>query len=152
MYIIDPIQHGTICIQLEMHSQVQIQTPNVAVLFKCLQSNIGTWVEHLCILKSSYGLDHCQLQILWQSAGYSIGVDDICGEAYTKHKGEELGVHTMFTTIFRYKCGRKLRTIVVCSMVWAALARVMWQEASLVPRPRPAFRHLQYGKVGGAWV
>ena len=24
MYSIDPIQHGTICIQLEMHAQVQI--------------------------------------------------------------------------------------------------------------------------------
>jgi len=25
------------------------------------------------------------------------------------------------------------------------------EKASLVPRPRPAFRRLQYGKVGRAW-
>ena len=24
-------------------------------------------------------------------------------------------------------------------------------DLSLVPRPRPAFRRLQYGKLGGAW-
>ena len=29
--------------------------------------------------------------------------------------------------------------------------QILQVQHSLVPRPRPAFRHLQYGKVGRAW-
>ena len=31
------------------------------------------------------------------------------------------------------------------------LSAKLWQTGSLVPRPHPAFRRLQYGKAGRAW-
>ena len=33
----------------------------------------------------------------------------------------------------------------------SGVVNLMCRRLSLVPRPRPAFRHFQYGKLGGAW-
>lgn len=55
-----PIQHGTIAGAF-IHLKMQIWTSMrlfYLVHTKCLHSNVGTWVEHLCILKAGHGLDH----------------------------------------------------------------------------------------------
>ena len=72
---------------------------------------------------SLLGLSHSVL--IFQKAQFHISTVVVCSPSYYLWKGLLLQMHL---------------TLVVCNRTL--------QSASLVPRPRPAFRRFQYGKAG----